>query len=68
MLLMVSSLMILLILLFSHQSYLGMGISLELTERFNSSTLANLEMGVKVKVVRVDSQILVLMRRVENKK
>lgn len=42
------------ILLFSHQSSLGMGISLELTERFNSSTLANLEMGVKVKVVRVD--------------
>ena len=54
MLLMVSSLMVLLILLFSHQSYLGMGISLELTERFNSSTLANLEMGVKVKAVRVD--------------
>ena len=54
MLLMVSSLMVLLILLFSHQSSLGMGISLELTERFNSSTLANLEMGVKVKAVRVD--------------
>ena len=54
MLLMVSSLMVLLILLFSHQSYLGMGISLELTERFNSSTLANLEKGVKVKAVRVD--------------
>ena len=53
-LLMVSSLMILLILLFSHQSSLGMGISLELTERFNSSTLANLEKGVKVKAVRVD--------------
>ena len=45
----------------------GMVISLELTEKFNSSTLVSLGMEMIVKAARVDKEIQDQMKRVEKR-
>lgn len=47
--------------------FLGMVISLESTEKFSSNILANLEMEMKVKAVKVDREIQDQMKKVEKR-
>lgn len=47
--------------------FLGMAISLESTEKFSSNILANLEMEMKVRAVKVDREIQDQMKEVEKR-